>query len=53
MKNFMLLPAARTNPSNENNNDEEDLEEPKEAFSDCEHGIVFCNICYKNSFFNF
>ncbi len=40
MKNFMLLPAARLNPTNNNNQvDDEDIEVPQEASSDCEQGI--------------
>jgi RIO kinase 3 len=35
MKNFMLLPAARSNPTNDND-EEEDIEVPQETFSDCE-----------------
>ena len=42
MKNFMLLPAAKSNQVNQNDNDnEEDLEPSKETFSDCEEGIIF------------
>jgi hypothetical protein len=52
MKNFMLLPAAKSNQADENDNDDE-LEEPKEAFSDCERGIFFDDIfkTYFNSFY--
>lgn len=38
MKNFMLLPAARTHADNENDEDEEEYDAPKEASSDCEQG---------------
>jgi hypothetical protein len=38
MKNFMLLPAARSNPTKDND-EEEDIEVPQETFSDCEQGI--------------
>jgi len=35
----MLLPAAKSNQINEPNDDDDDIEVPKETFSDCEHGI--------------
>jgi len=36
----MLLPAIKSNQTDENNNDDDDdIEVPKEAFSDCEQGI--------------
>jgi hypothetical protein len=38
MKNYMLLPATKPNQVAGNDHDEDDLEEPKEAFSDCEQG---------------
>lgn len=41
MKNFMLLPASQSNQTAKNDNDEDDLDELKETFSDCEHGIFF------------
>jgi hypothetical protein len=39
MKNFMLLPAAKSNQINEpNDDDDDDIEVHKETFSDCERG---------------
>jgi len=37
----MLLPATKSNQIDENNidDDDDDIEVPKEAFSDCEQGI--------------
>lgn len=41
MKNYMLLPAAKANQTNENDNDDDDdLDVEKEAISDCEKGII-------------
>ena len=41
MKNFMLLPAERTNPGTDSvlADDDDDLEEVKETSSDCERGL--------------
>ncbi|CAF0842960.1 unnamed protein product [Rotaria sordida] len=36
MKNFMLLPASTSNQINTNYDDDDDIEEMKETFSDCE-----------------
>ncbi|CAF1448607.1 unnamed protein product [Rotaria sordida] len=36
MKNFMLLPASTSNQIDTNYDDDDDIEEMKEAFSDCE-----------------
>ncbi|CAF1022038.1 unnamed protein product [Rotaria sordida] len=36
MKNFMLLPASTSNKIDTNYDDDDDIEEMKEAFSDCE-----------------
>jgi hypothetical protein len=47
----MLLPAAKSNPTN--NNDEEDIEVPQEAFSDCEQGIFLIFLFDLNPFFVF
>ncbi len=50
MKNFMLLPAAKSNPIDGNDNDDEEIEIPKETSSDCEQGIFFQSL---NLYFSF
>lgn len=40
MKNFMLLPAASKKQSAADDDYEDSFEEQKEAYSDCEKGIV-------------
>ena len=51
MKNFMLLPAERTNPGADSilaDDDDDDLEEVKETSSDCERGssVQHCLILF-------